>query len=125
MRSVDLPTKVRAETLRANMTDVERKLWYKLRDRRLAGHKFVRQFPIGLYFADFACREARLVVELDGSQHVENARDERRDRFLVDQGFRVLRFWNMEVIESMDAICETIMAAIEGRLEAYDRYKLA
>ena len=102
---------------------MERKLWYKLWDRRLAGHKFVRQCPVGPYFADFACREAKLVVELDGSQHVDSVRDEKRDRFLVSEGYRVLRFWNMEVIETMDAVCETILAAVDRQLEPFARYK--
>ena len=123
MRTKDLATSARAETLRRNQTEPEQKLWHRVRDRRLAGHKFTRQYPVGPFFADFACREAKLIVELDGSQHGENAYDERRDMFLVDQGYSVLRFWNFEVLQSMDMVCETILAAIDGRLEAYDRYK--
>ncbi len=106
------------------MTDVERWLWHRLRGRRLGGHKFVRQIPVGPFFADFACRDARLIVELDGSQHAGSGCDERRDRYLMEQGFRVLRFWNGEVAGNLDAVCETIVAALEGRLEAYDRYKV-
>ena len=123
MRTTDLATNARAETLRRNQTEPEQKLWHRVRDRRLAGHKFTRQYPVGPFFADFACREAKLIVELDGSQHGENAYDERRDMFLVDQGYSVLRFWNFEVLQSMDMVCETILAAIDGHLEAYDRYK--
>ena len=115
----------RARALRRDMTDVERWLWSKLRDRRLGGHKFVRQMPLGPFFADFGCREAKLIVELDGSQHAEIRRDDHRDNFLVSQGYGVLRFWNHEVATGMADVCETILAAIEGRLEAYDRYRAA
>ena len=120
------PTSIvsRARSLRRDVTDVERWLWHRLRGRRLGGHKFVRQIPVGPFFADFACRDARLIVELDGSQHAGSASDERRDRYLMEQGFRVLRFWNGEVAGNLDAVCETIVAALEGWLEAYDRYKV-
>jgi very-short-patch-repair endonuclease len=115
----------RARALRRDMTDVERWLWGKLRDRRLGGYKFVRQMPIGPFFADFGCREAKLIVELDGSQHAANRRDDLRDAFLVGQGYGVLRFWNREVVRGIADVCETILAAVEGRLEAHDRYRAA
>ena len=115
----------RARSLRRDMTATERWLWSKLRDRRLGGYKFVRQTPVGPFFADFACREVQLIVELDGSQHAESRRDELRDLFLLGQGFGVLRFWNQEVVVGIDDVCETILAAAEGRLEAHDRYRLA
>ncbi len=115
----------RARSLRRDMTDVERWLWGKLRDRRLGGHKFVRQMPIGPFFADFGCREAKLIVELDGSQHAGSRHDELRDIFLVGQGYGVLRFWNHEVASGIADACETILAAVEGRLEPYDRYRAA
>ena len=114
----------RARSLRRDSTEVERRLWGRLRDRRLGGRKFVRQMPVGPFFADFGCREARLIVELDGAQHAESRRDESRDAFLVGQGFRVLRFWNQEVMSDIGAVCETIVAALDGRLDAYDRYKI-
>ena len=103
MRTKDLATTARAETLRRNQTEPEQKLWYRVRDQRLAGLKFTRECPVGPFFADFACREARLIVELDGSQHAENVYDGRRDTFLVEQGYSVLRFWNFEVLQSMGA----------------------
>ena len=115
----------RARSLRRDMTDVERWLWSKLRDRRLGGHKFVRQLPVGPFFADFGCREARLIVELDGSQQAENDRDVLRDSFLVGQGFAVLRFWNHEVARGITDACETILSAVEGRSEPYDRHRVA
>ena len=111
-----------ARSLRRRETEAEHKLWLRLRDRRLGGHKFVRQLPVGPYFGDFACRDAKLIVELDGGQHAESRHDGHRDGFLNDQGFAVLRFWNPEVFSVIESVCETILAAIDGRLEPYDRY---
>ena len=116
-------TITRARSLRHSTTEPERLLWGKLRDRRLGGHKFVRQEPVGSFFADFCCRASKLIVELDGSQHAGSAYDETRDRVLLEQGYSVLRLWNHEVIGGLDDVCETILAAIDGRLEAYERYK--
>lgn len=106
------------------MTDAERKLWYLLRARRCGGWKFVRQFPVGPYFADYCCREACLIVEADGSQHAGNAHDEARDAFLLSQGYRVLRFWNHDILQDIDMVRETVFAALENRLEPYERYKM-
>jgi very-short-patch-repair endonuclease len=106
--------RVRARALREAPTDAESLLWYHLRDRRLADHKFRRQRPIGPYFADFACLEAKLIVELDGGQHVEAAGyDENRTRFIEAQGYRVLRFWNNEVLTQTDAVRERILQALQ------------
>ncbi|SEI94309.1 MULTISPECIES: endonuclease domain-containing protein [unclassified Variovorax] len=106
--------RVRARSLRETPTDAEALLWYHLRDRRLAEHKFRRQRPIGPYFADFACLEAKLVVELDGGQHVDAAaHDENRTRFIEAQGYRVLRFWNHEVLTQTDAVRERILRALQ------------
>jgi very-short-patch-repair endonuclease len=123
MRTRDIPTIARAQALRATSTDAERKLSHRLRDRRLGGVKFVRQAPVGPYFADFACREAKLIVELDGSQHVDSAHDAARDALLLSQGYSVLRFWNDDAPRAIESICETILAALEGRLEPFERYK--
>ncbi|MCJ2117414.1 DUF559 domain-containing protein [Methylobacterium sp. J-001] len=98
--------------LRLVQTEAERRLWYRLRDRRLAGFEFVRQESIGLYVADFCCREARLIVEIDGSQHADNARDRVRDAWLTAQGYRVLRFWNPEIANNIGAVLDTILAAL-------------
>jgi very-short-patch-repair endonuclease len=98
----------RARRLRREQTDPERRFWYKVRNRQLGGYKFVRQEPIGPYFADFACREARLV-----SQHAESERDQVRDAFL--RGYRVLRFWNPGVLRSIDSVRDTIFAALGPR----------
>ena len=123
MRTTDLPTTARAQELRVLATDAEHKLWLRLRDRRLNGAKFVRQAPVGPYFADFACRASRLVVELDGSQHADSAHDITRDAFLLSQGYSVLRFWNKDALRAMDDVCETILAAPDGRLAPFERFK--
>ncbi|MEH3116908.1 MAG: endonuclease domain-containing protein [Methylorubrum populi] len=98
--------------LRHGQTEAERRLWYRLRDRRLGGFKFVRQESVGPYVADFCCREARLIVELDGSQHAENAYDLVRDAWLTERGYRVLRFWNAEVMTNTIGVLNTILAAL-------------
>ena len=91
-------------------------LWSELKGRKLGGYKFVRQMPVGPYFADFLCREARLVVEVDGSQHAESKYDESRDEFMRSQGHSVLRFWNNDVVKEREGVCRTILAALEGTL---------
>ncbi|MBX7104181.1 MAG: endonuclease domain-containing protein [Gemmataceae bacterium] len=102
-----------ARHLRRNMTDAERRLWSLLRDRQLTGWKFRRQVPVGPYVADFACLERRLIVELDGSQHVEQSDyDAERSTWLVEQGFAVVRFWNHQVFEEPDAVVEAIWQAL-------------
>ena len=102
----------RARTLRDTMTDAERLLWRCLRMRQLEGHRFRRQVPVGPYIVDFACRRARLVVEVDGGQHAGSTGDRRRDAFLHAAGFHVLRFWNHEVLAQLDAVCEAILARL-------------
>ena len=82
----------RARLLRQNSTKAEQRLWYRLRSRSLNGYKFVRQEPIGLYTIDLVCREKRLIVELDGGQHADSERDRKRDKWLVDHGYRIMRF---------------------------------
>ncbi|WP_412535137.1 endonuclease domain-containing protein [Mesorhizobium sp. BAC0120] len=91
-------------------------LWLEVKAKRLGGYHFVRQQPIGPYFADFACRAKRLVVEIDGSQHADSAYDRRRDEFMRSQGYSVLRFWNVDVLKERTSVCETILAALEGQL---------
>jgi len=103
----------RARRLRKNMTDAERKLWQYLRLRQLEGHKFRRQVRIGPYIADFACLKAMLVIEVDGGQHADaRAYDSRRDDFMRGQGYRILRFWNNEVLGNMDGVWQVIAAEI-------------
>ena len=100
---------LRARELRTNLTDAERKLWADLRLRQIEGHKFRRQRPIGPYIVDFVCLERRLVIEVDGSQHRQRASlDAGRDAWLASVGFRVLRFWDNQVLNEMAAVVEAI-----------------
>jgi very-short-patch-repair endonuclease len=102
-----------ARTLRQNATDPERLLWGRLRRRQLNGFRFRRQRPIGPYVCDFVCLHAFVIVELDGSQHVDQtAYDARRDAYLRSNGFRVLRFWNGDVLTRIDVVLETIYEAL-------------
>jgi very-short-patch-repair endonuclease len=103
----------RARRLRRDATDAETALWHRLRSRRLNGHKFVRQEPIGPYTVDLICRERRLVIEVDGGQHAGNPRDGVRDKWLVGRNYRVLRFWNNDVLGNMAGVLETIAIALE------------
>ena len=107
----------RARDLRQNMTDAERRLWRKLRGNSL-GVRFRRQVPIGPFIVDFACYERRLVIEIDGGQHLENARDEARDAWLRERGFRVLRFWNHDVLKNLDGVLQVIAAKVNPRRES-------
>ena len=94
-----------ARSLRKNQTDAERKLWRCLRARELCGFKFRRQYPIAPYIVDFICVEKQLIVEIDGGQHVTMTElDNRRTEFLNARGYRVLRFWNNEVLQQLDAV---------------------
>ena len=103
----------KAQALRQNRTNAEGLLWHYLRNKQLAGHKFRRQQPIGPYIADFACLSEKLLIELDGGQHAERtASDARRDGFLQEKGYRVLRFWNHEVFENCFGVLESIYAAL-------------
>ncbi len=98
------------------MTDVEHKLWSALRNRGLEGYKFRSQATIGPFVADFLCIEAALIVELDGGQHSEAA-DARRTAFLRERGYRLIRFWNNDVIESFDGVLQVIAATLADQTE--------
>jgi very-short-patch-repair endonuclease len=99
--------------LRINQTEAERKLWRCLRAKRFAGFKFKRQQPIDNYVADFCCMRGRLVIEVDGGQHQEQrAYDDQRTKYLNEQGFRVLRFWNSEVMSNIDSVLQAIFLAL-------------
>jgi len=102
-----------ARGLRRRQTDAERRLWARLRDRRLLGAKFARQVPIGPYVVDFCCREPRLIVELDGGQHAAGADyDAGRTALLQALGYRVLRFWDNEAVRNTDGMLERIAQAL-------------
>jgi very-short-patch-repair endonuclease len=102
----------RARGLRKMATDAEGALWQKLRSRSLNGFKFVRQEPIGPYTVDFICRERRLVIGVDGGRHTENVRDVVRDRWLTGHHYRVMRFWNNDVLTNMAGVLEVIAGAL-------------
>jgi very-short-patch-repair endonuclease len=95
--------------MRGEPTDAESRLWHEIRDRRLDQIKFRRQMPIIGYIVDFVCLEAKLIVELDCGQHSESSYDASRDAALKAIGFRVLRFWNDEVLKDIDGVCDTII----------------
>ena len=104
-----------ARSLRRNATDAELLLWRHLRARRLAGWKFRRQVVISPYIADFICLEARLIVEADGGQHMDNATpDAKRTVFLESRGYRVIRFWNHEILGNIEGVLEQIQVYLKG-----------
>lgn len=103
------PTKT-ARKLRVAQTDAETRLWFHLRGRRFAGHKFRRQYPLGPYIVDFICLQEGLVIEVDGGQHGERVHeDAKRTAYLECQGLRVLRFWNNDVLINMEGVLLTIL----------------
>lgn len=102
----------RAAELRSRLTPAEARLWNALEGRNLAGAKFSRQIAIAGYICDFVCREHRLIIELDGSQHFESDYDRIRDARLQANGYRVLRCWNGEVIEGMESVLYRIAFAL-------------
>jgi very-short-patch-repair endonuclease len=103
-----------ARKLRVNQTDAETVLWSRIRNRQIDGHKFVRQEPISGYVCDFVCREKRLIVEVDGGQHSESTSDIIRDRRLAEDGYKVLRLWNNDVLGNLDGVLLTIQSALCG-----------
>ena len=103
----------KSQTLRETRTDAEGLLWHYLRDKQLDGHKFRRQQPIGPYIVDFACMPQKLLIELDGGQHAEqHTYDQKRDAFLREQGYNILRFWNNEIFENCFGVLENIYVAL-------------
>ncbi|RWN69859.1 MAG: endonuclease domain-containing protein [Mesorhizobium sp.] len=109
-------TTKRARSLRQAGNQAVALLWLELKARKLGGYHFTRQFSIGPFFADFACREKWLVVEVDGHQHAGSSYDRRRDDFMRAQGYSILRVWNHDVLKHRTSVCETILAALDGRL---------
>lgn len=103
-----------APNLRKNQTDVEKIIWQKLRGRQLLNCKFRRQVPFHPYIVDFVCLERHLIIELDGSQHMEQqSYDDKRSAFLQKQGYTILRFWNNEVLNNLEGVLESIMLALQ------------
>ena len=103
--------------LRSQMTDAEQMLWKHLRRRQLHGFHFRKQCPIGPYIADFACLEAKLIIEVDGGQHVDSVTDATRDAWLTARGYRTLRFWDNDILPQPDGALIKITKAL-GQLES-------
>ena len=102
--------KERSRELRKNLTEADQKLWHKLRNKQINAHKFRRQFILGNYIVDFICLDKRLIIELDGGQHMDNVDyDSKRDEWLKKQNFIVLRFWNNQVLNEIDSVLEVIV----------------
>jgi very-short-patch-repair endonuclease len=104
---------IRAAALRQRQTDAERRMWLLLRDRRLARLKFRRQQPIGNYIVDLFCAAKGLIIELDGGQHNDNPDDERRTAWLESRGYKVLRFWNNDVLKNKEGVLTAILLALK------------
>jgi len=96
------------------MTDAERRLWFLLRARQLNGHKFRRQHPVGSFVLDFACLEQKLAVEVDGGQHADSEQDQRRTAWLEAQGWRVIRFWNNDVLSNPEGVAARLVEALKS-----------
>ncbi|MBA1155563.1 DUF559 domain-containing protein [Vibrio parahaemolyticus] len=111
----------RAKQLRSNATEPEQRLWRALKAIPVHGSHFRRQVPIGPYVVDFACLKARLVLELDGGHHSQDdvaAKDAARTQWLEKEGYRVVRFWNVELFENLNGVLDTIYAALYGSLQS-------
>jgi very-short-patch-repair endonuclease len=106
---------IKAKRLRKIPTDAENRLWQKIRSRQVCDCKFRRQYPIERYVADFICVEKRLIVEVDGGQHCENKKDEIRTAFLESKGYEVIRFWNNEVLGSIEGVIDTLTLTLSRR----------
>lgn len=110
-RTVSNKAMSRARSLRRNLTDAELRLWTRLRAHRLEGISFRRQVPIGAYIVDFVCLAERLIIEVDGGQH-GSSRDEVRDAWLKSQDFKILRFWNNDVLSNIEGVLEKILETV-------------
>ena len=109
----------RSRVLRSNSTSAEDLIWSELRGRRLGGLKFVRQCPVGPFFADFVCRENKIIVEIDGGTHgteTEVARDQTRSAYLLAVDFRIFRVHNQDVYDNIDGVLDTLLASVRGEV---------
>ena len=107
--------KHQVKVLRKNLTDAERWLWQRLRNRELAGCKFRRQHPIGPFIVDFVSIEKKLVIEVDGGQHAEDSESEaKRSKYLNRKGYRILRFWNNQVLQEGESVLDVILSCVIG-----------
>jgi len=113
---INISSKSFARKLRSNSTDAESKLWSALKNRQLGNFKFRRQAPIGKYIVDFVCHEKCLIVEVDGGQHMEaSVADNDRTAWLLSHGYRVIRFWNDQVLKETDAVLEGILRCLSEK----------
>jgi len=129
MQRISPKIKSNSRALRKNMTDVERMLWAKIRNRQLQGFRFRRQHPIGRYIVDFVCLELKLIIELDGGQHIDQQQyDTNRSQWLQTNGFKTVRFWNSDILDNLEGVMETICihlpqpqhsSSIEGEAEIH------
>ena len=104
-----------ARTMRRIPTEPEKLFWSRVRDRRLGGYKFKRQMAIGSYIADFVCVERKLIIELDGGQHADRKEyDEKRDAFLRSKGFRIIRVWNIDLLQNIDGVMEMLSVELDS-----------
>ena len=103
-----------AKTLRASMTEAEHRLWFHLRAHRFAGCKFRRQQPLGPYIVDFISFSERMIIEADGGQHNASESDRERDAWLAREGFRVLRFWNHDILQNTQVVLDAVWLALQG-----------
>ncbi len=107
---------LKARELRQNITPQEKILWNLLRNRNFHGVKFVRQYPVGPYIADFVCRKKRIVIEIDGGQHNEiknKIYDDKRTEYLISKGYKVLRFWNNEIDNNLEGVYRKLLDFVE------------
>jgi very-short-patch-repair endonuclease len=116
---------IRARELRQSQTEAEKIIWHHLKAKRFFGHKFKRQHPIGPYFPDFVCLERKLVIEIDGGQHSENKKDVVRTKFLENEGYTVIRFWNNDVLGNIDGLLSSLSLTLsrkagEGKIAVQD-----
>ncbi|HVH78654.1 MAG TPA: endonuclease domain-containing protein [Stellaceae bacterium] len=104
----------RARNLRRDATDAERRLWSALRNHHLSGYRFRRQYPIGPFFVDFACTKERVIVEADGGQHSDSKTDPGRTAWLESRGWRILRFWNNEILRNPEGVIDVILRELRS-----------
>ncbi len=112
MRGPERRTVAIARRLRMSQTSAETVLWNRIRNRQIDGHKFVRQEPVEDFICDFVCRSKMIVIEVDGGQHNDSMKDVKRDRQLGHAGFKVLRFWNNDVLQNVDGVVAVIQAEL-------------
>ena len=114
-RGMAAPRRGYAKRMRREPTEAEKLFWWEIRDRRLDGHKFKRQYLVGGYITDFVCIERMLIIELDGGQHSETTEyDTKRSAVLQSHGFRVLRVWNAEIFTNMEGVIDAVLSELGG-----------